>query len=260
VILLLDIGNTRIKWAQLLDGALTPQQSLTHRGVDPAVWMKQLFRERFRPERLLVANVAGADMRSRISGEAERLWQVKAEFARTASFAAGVTHAYADVSAHGVDRWLAALAAYRLAGGATCVIDVGTAVTMDGVNAEGLHLGGLIIPGMQMMIEALLDRTSDIARQARKLAAVGGAEAVRQNAALATSTAQAVASGALLAVAAAADRAIGEVKLQTRVTPKVFLTGGDAERVQKAMQTQAEHVPDLVLRGLAILAQQRAAP
>ena len=76
MILLLDVGNTRIKWAQLLDGALTPQQSLIHRGVATEDWIKQLFRERFRPQRLLVANVAGAGMENTIRREAQRLWQL----------------------------------------------------------------------------------------------------------------------------------------------------------------------------------------
>ncbi len=253
MILLLDVGNSRIKWAQLLDGRLTPQQSLVHRDVDPDVWMKQLFRERFRPARLLVANVAGPEMRERIAREAERLWQVTPQFAATSSFAAGVTHAYRDVSAHGVDRWLAIVAAYRLAGAAACVIDAGTAVTIDGVDARGLHLGGLIIPGMRMMIDALLENTGDIAAQARKLAATGGTDVSGKGSWLAKGTAPAVVNGAVLAIAAAAERSIAEIARQAGAAPKVFLTGGDAEQVRKAMQTPAEEIPDLVLQGLALI-------
>lgn len=264
MILLLDIGNTRIKWAQWLDGRLTPQQALTHRGVDPDEWMKQLFRERFRPARLLVANVAGPDMHASIAREAQRLWQIKPEFATTAAFAAGVTHSYSDVSAHGVDRWLATIAAHHLskqglskdghAQGAACVIDAGTAVTVDGVDAKGLHLGGLIVPGVQMMIDSLLEKTGDIARQAQKLSNTASGDVSGRKNLLATGTAQAVAGGALLAVAAAADRSIAEIARLTQVPPKVFLTGGDAERVARAMQTPAGIVPNLVLQGLAILA------
>jgi type III pantothenate kinase len=248
VILLLDVGNTSIKWAQLLDGALTPQLPIVHRDIEPDVWMKQLFRERFRPARLLVSNVAGAQMRDRISREAERLWQIKPEFATTATVAHGVTHGYKDVTLHGVDRWLAVIAAYRLAGGAACVIDAGTAVTIDAVDARGLHLGGLIIPGIHLMIDSLLSRTADIARNARKLSGPGGAGL------LATNTAEAVANGAILAIAAAADRSIAEVKQRAGAEPKVFLTGGDAQRLQKVMQTPSVEIPDLVLQGLALRA------
>jgi type III pantothenate kinase len=83
MILLLDIGNTRIKWAQMLDGELTPQQSILHRDVAQEVWMRQLFRERFRPARLLVSNVGGPDMLAAIRREAKRLWQVSPEVAST---------------------------------------------------------------------------------------------------------------------------------------------------------------------------------
>ncbi len=255
MILLLDIGNTTLKWAQLLDGALTPQQLLVHRDADPQVWMKALFRERFRPARLLVANVAGIEMQERIAAEAQRLWQVEPQFAVVAAVAQGVTHAYRDVAAHGVDRWLATIAAYRLAGGAACVVDAGTAMTVDGVDAKGLHLGGLILPGVQMMIDALFGRTADIARQARRISAMPGADASGAAGLLATDTAQAVANGAVLAVAAVADRAIVEVSRRVSAEPRVFLTGGDAERVSKVMQTSTlQIVPDLVLQGLALLA------
>jgi type III pantothenate kinase len=255
VILLLDIGNTTIKWAQLLDGELTPQQPLVHRGLEPQAWMKELFRERFRPARLLVSNVAGAEMQARIAGEAQRLWQIEAQFAATAPVAEGVTHAYRDVAAHGVDRWLAVIAAYRLAAGAACVIDAGTAMTVDGVDARGLHLGGLIVPGVQMMIDALLGSTADIARQARRISTTAGADVSGSPGLLATDTAQAVANGALLAVAAAADRAVAGISSRIGAQPRVFLTGGDAERVRRFMTSPAiDLVPDLVLQGLALMA------
>lgn len=261
MILLLDIGNTRIKWAQLLGDSLTPQQALAHRGVDSEAWMKQLFRERFRPARLLVANVAGPGMQALIANEAQRLWQVKAEFVRTAAIAAGVTHSYADVSQHGIDRWLAAIAAFHLAKNAVCVIDAGTAVTADGVDAKGLHLGGFILAGKQTMTDALLGQTSDIARQVRKLSTPvspgsTGRGAVLGNTILASTTAQAVANGAVLAIAAAADRAVAEVAFQAKVAPTVFITGGDAGQIRKLMQTQAHEVPDLVLQGLAIVSRE----
>jgi type III pantothenate kinase len=255
MILLLDIGNTCIKWAQLLDGRLTPQQSLVHRDVEPQVWMKELFRERFRPSRLLVANVAGSQMQQRIAQEARRLWQIETQFASTAAFAAGVTHAYREVSSHGVDRWLAVIAAYRLAGGAACVIDAGTAATIDGVDSKGLHLGGLILPGVRMMIDSLLNKTGDIAKRARALPGTVGTDISGSGTLFATATAQAVATGAVLAIAAASDRAIAEVAKRTGASPKVYLTGGDAPSIARAMQTSAEQVPDLVLQGLSLLAQ-----
>ena len=251
MILLLDIGNTRIKWAQALDGRVTPQQSLLHREVATGTWVKQLFRERYRPARLLVSNVAGEEMAATIRREAQRNWQVSPEFATTMASAAGVTHAYPQPAFHGVDRWLALIAARHASANAACVIDAGTAVTIDAIDARGLHLGGVIIPGIRMMVDSLLSRTSDLGSKSRRS---GPRTADRGKAGMfASDTAQGIENGALFAIAAAADRGVTEL---TRVVrgerPGVYLTGGDAERIRAVMTTDAELVPDLVLRGLAV--------
>ncbi|HKE42970.1 MAG TPA: type III pantothenate kinase [Steroidobacteraceae bacterium] len=254
MILLLDIGNTRVKWAQLLEGALTPQQSLLHRDVPVEEWTRQLFRERFRPQRLLVANVAGAAMETTIRGEAQRLWQLTPEFAVSQAYACEVTNAYPQPTSLGVDRWLTLIAAHHLAPGWACIIDAGTALTIDGLDAAGLHLGGLIIPGSRMMMDALLDGTGDIARKAREYSSVASGN-IAEKGVFANDTARAVASGAFYALAAAADRAV--VDLARRAggdAPRVYLTGGDAEQLKRAMTSAAEIVPDLVLRGLAVTA------
>ena len=251
MILLLDIGNTRIKWAQALNGALTPQQSLLHRDVPAQTWTKQLFRERFRPARLLVSNVAGDEMAATIRREAERSWHVQPEFAAPSASAAGVTHAYPQPAFHGVDRWLALIAARHLTTNAACVIDAGTAVTIDAIDSRGLHLGGVIIPGIRMMVDSLLTRTSDLGHKAR---GSGPRAVTRQKTGMfASDTAEGIENGALFAIAAAADRAVAELARTVKGDPpRVYLTGGDAERIRTVMTTEAEVIPDLVLRGLAV--------
>ncbi|HSC07863.1 MAG TPA: type III pantothenate kinase [Steroidobacteraceae bacterium] len=250
MILLLDIGNTRIKWAQALDATLTPQQSLMHRDAAPDTWTRQLFRERFRPARLLVSNVAGEEMAAIIRREAERNWHVSPEFAATTASAAGVTNAYPQPSSHGVDRWLTLLAARHMTANAACVIDAGTAVTIDAMNARGLHLGGVIIPGIRMMVESLVARTSDLGSKSRKSSPRTVDHRVGM---FASDTARAIESGALFAIAAAADRGVAELLREgSGDRPSVYLTGGDAERIRAVMTTAAEVIPDLVLRGLAV--------
>ena len=249
MILLLDIGNTRIKWAQALNGTLTPQQSLMHRDTATETWTGQLFRERFRPARLLVSNVAGEEMAAIIRREAERCWQVSPEFAATTASAAGVTNAYAQPSSHGVDRWLALIAARHMSANAACVIDAGTAVTIDAMNAQGLHLGGVIIPGIRMMVDSLAARTSDLGSKSRQSIP----RTDHRKGMFASDTAQAMERGALFAIAAAADRGVAELMREVKGDrPSVYVTGGDAERIRAVMTTAAEVVPDLVLRGLAV--------
>ena len=255
MILLLDVGNTRIKWAQLLDTSLTPQQALVHKGVHADEWLDKLFRERFRPSRVVVGNVAGPEIAAMIRSQAEAKWQVTPEFAASTSIAGGVTNAYPDPSALGVDRWLAVLAAHELAG-AACVIDAGTAVTVDVVTAKGLHLGGLIIPGIDLMMGSLLDKTSDIAQKARRRPSSAATDAAASVQIFANNTGAAVANGALVAIAAAADRAAAEGTKQCGEGMRVLLTGGDASRLARAMQSKTEIVPELVLRGLAVVARE----
>lgn len=255
MILLLDIGNTRIKWAQLMDSSLTPQQAIMHKGVAPERWSKQLFRERFRPARLLVASVAGADVAAVVRNESKRAWNIVPEFTMSTGRAGGVTNAYADATTLGVDRWLAVIGGHELTGGSACVIDAGTAVTVDAVSADGLHVGGVILPGVQMMVDSLLQRTSDIADNSRRSRAKATQDP-RPGNVFASNTGQAILNGALLAVAAAADRAASEAATVLKGTPRVLLTGGDAERLQRMMQSRVEIVPDLVLRGLAVVARK----
>jgi type III pantothenate kinase len=186
-----------------------------------------------------------------IRREAERSWHVSPEFAAASANAAGVTHAYAQPAFHGVDRWLAVIAAHHMASNAACVIDAGTAVTIDAVDARGLHLGGVIIPGIKMMVDALLTRTSDLG--ARSRGSGSRAPTRGRTGMFASDTAQGIENGALFAIAAAADRGVTELMREVRGDrPNVYLTGGDAERVRAVMTTDAEVIPDLVLRGLAV--------
>jgi type III pantothenate kinase len=255
MILLLDIGNTRIKWAQLLDDSLTPQQALVHRDVAEEAWTKQLFRERFRPRRLLIASVAGSKVAATVRREAEKAWSVVPEFISSTPVAGGVTNAYGDASTLGVDRWLAVIAGHEITRGAACVIDAGTAVTIDAVSQSGLHIGGMILPGIQVMVDSLLQRTSDIADHSRRSRTKAGADP-RPGNSFASNTGQAILNGAVVAVASAADRAASEAAATLKAPARAFLTGGDAERLQRMMQTKVELVPDLVLRGLAVLARK----
>ena len=120
---------------------------------------------------------------------------------------------------------------------------------VDSVDANGQHLGGLIVPGIHMMREALMSKTSDIAKAAElstpSLAGI-----------LANNTIGAVSRGAVFALAGMADRAAEVIEQSTGVKPKLFITGGDAGMITGTMRSHGEIVPDLVLQGLAVIAAQ----
>src|SRR5271165_7194938 len=228
MILVIDVGNTRLKWAWLTSTGLSDQQAVVHRDAKPGIWTTALFESGQRPRRVLVSNVAGPVMAKTLTR---------------------LTNGYLDPSLLGADRWLALIGAWTKARSALCVVDAGTAVKVDSVDANGQHLGGLIVPGIHMMREALMNKTSDIADAARhstpSLAGV-----------LANNTIGAVSRGAVFALAGMADRAAEVIEQSTGVKPKLFITGGDAGMITGTMRSHGEIVPDLVLQGLAVIAAQ----
>jgi type III pantothenate kinase len=244
MILLIDVGNSRLKWAWARGAALGDQISIAHGGEVGSRWLELVAGDGARPERILIANVAGAGMAEALRTQLRGLFGVEPEFASVSAAAAGVTCAYRDPTSLGVDRWLAVIGAWSRARQACCVIDSGTATTVDAVDHSGVHLGGLILPGLDLMEDTLLKRTSDIARAA--------GVAVRAEARLfADNTAAAVRNGAAFATAALAERAAGELQRRLGREPVIYLTGGNATRIAPCVMRAHEIVPDLVLHGLA---------
>jgi pantothenate kinase type III len=160
--------------------------------------------------------------------------------------------AYREPARLGVDRFLALIAAHRAARGTdhagrpSLIIDAGTAITYDLLLANGTHLGGLILPGLGMMRDSLLAGTQ-IPPQASADAEVPWAD----------DTAAAIAAGGLHAAGALAERLyqqLRDVDAGAGREPRLWLTGGDAERLASVIGPPVDQVPDLVLRGLAAFA------
>jgi type III pantothenate kinase len=251
MILVIDVGNTRLKWAWLTSTGLSDQQAVVHRDAKPGIWTAAMFEAGLKPTRVLISNVAGREMAKTLSKLTRKVYKVTAEFVTATPEFHGLVNGYLDPKLLGADRWLALLGAWTRTHSALCVVDAGTAVKVDSVDAAGHHLGGLIVPGIHMMREALMSKTSDIAKAAEhstpSLAGV-----------LANNTVGAVSRGAVFALAGLADRAAEVIEQSTGVKPKLFITGGDAGMITGTMRSRGEIVPDLVLQGLAVIAQASA--
>ncbi len=249
MILLIDVGNTRLKWGWLTHTGLSDQQAVMHRDAKPGLWTSALFETKQRPSRVLVANVAGPRMAKTLTRLSKKVFKVETEFVTATQQFDGLTNGYLDPTLLGADRWLALIGAWTRAKGALVVVDAGTAVKVDSIDARGQHLGGLIAPGIHMMREVLMNKTSDIAKAAAlstpSLAGV-----------LANNTVGAVSRGAVFALAGMADRAAEIIQQSTGASPRLFITGGDAGMIAGTMRTPGEIVPDLVLQGLAVMAAQ----
>lgn len=251
MVLVIDVGNTRLKWAWLTTTGLTDQQAVVHRGVKPEVWTAALFGTERAASRILVSNVAGKPMQRLLTRVARERYGVRPEFITAAAHWGDLRNGYLDPELLGADRWLALVGAWTSARSALCIIDAGTAVKVDSVDASGQHLGGLIAPGLHMMRESLLKGTKDIAKAAQhSTPSMAGV--------LANNTVGAVSRGAVFALVGLADRAAEHIENSTGVRPKLFITGGDAGLITGTMRLHGEVVPDLVLRGLAVIALQPA--
>lgn len=249
--LLLDIGNTRLKWGVLDEGGIRrtghiAQETIRSEGL--AAVTARLPRE---VDTVMASNVAGASFATRLSGVLGMHCGCDVHFARTGKSACGVTNGYRQPRRMGVDRWVAMIGAWGEFGGACLVIDAGTAVTIDALDAGGRHLGGQILPGLNLMATALATSTSDIPAPKRSVSGQSRGLEI-----FAKSTAAAVAEGAMNAIVGATERA-ARILRQADLDPRLILTGGDASRILGALDEEPIHRPHLVLQGLAELLEHR---
>jgi type III pantothenate kinase len=245
--LLFDIGNTRLKWGHLVGDSLRRTGSITHDKLKEAGFNALATRLPNDVDVLLASNVAGATTGTKLAGKLGLHYKLDLHFAHCAASAYGVTNSYRQPRRMGVDRWVAMIGARHLYPGALCIVDAGTAVTIDALDKSGQHLGGQILPGLKLMTESLYTDTSD-------LPTVKRAPARKDDPlhAFASSTGSAIYNGSMAAVCGAIERALRALRSKG-YRPKLVLTGGDASRILAELDGAAEHCPNLVLQGLAIM-------
>jgi type III pantothenate kinase len=248
--LLVDIGNTRVKWALLRGARFVPGQPIAHGGEADAV--AALMKRVKGVDRVLAVSVAGRRLDQALVRESRARFGARVEFVKSSRRAGGVMNGYKDVWRLGADRWVGAIGAHAVARGRDVLFAMaGTALTIDLVSAAGKHRGGAIVPGPATMVASLLSGTNGIRRRAQGLAA-------SSRSLFAADTASALAAGSRFAAAAFIDRAVDEAARTLHAKPLLLLSGGGAAELRRHLRHRAKEVPDLVLRGLAELA--RAAP
>jgi type III pantothenate kinase len=254
-VLLIDIGNTRIKWARFDGKRVGRQRAAVHSGWGGEDYARRVIGSGRALDRILVVSVAGSRVDRSLALAARRTRAPAPEFVMSRRRAGGVTSGYLEPWRWGVDRFVAAIGAHHFARGrAVCVVGVGTAMTLDLVDAKGRHRGGAIIPAPTLMVDSLLRNTDGIRRRAQ-----GGARG--GDSLFGRSTRAALVQGSRYAAAALIDRAVGEARtLIGGRAPLVVLTGGGAPSLQTLVRSTCVSVPDLVLRGLAALCAEPAHP
>lgn len=242
MILELDCGNSFIKWRVLHQGAVFAS-GVVGSADELSAALSVLPEKELRAARMV--SVRSDEETSSLVGLLAQQFGVVTACARPAQIAAGVRNGYVDYARLGLDRWMAVLGAYRLAGGACLVLDLGTAVTSDYVDANGEHLGGFICPGLPLMRSQLRTHTRRIRYED------DAAEEAMQRLVPGRSTIEAVERGCSLMLRGFVQTQLEMARDYWGDSFSVFLTGGDAGSVKEILPA-ARVMPDLIFLGLAI--------
>ena len=237
MILECDIGNTACKW-RLVDAAghVGDKGWFNHSGVGFERLSKISDIKRVR-----AATVAKPEVARRLEACIAGEFGLSVEWAETQKKSAGVVNAYEDVSRLGVDRWLVAVAGYQLAKGAVVIVDAGSALTVDVVDGSGQHLGGYIVPGLELMKSSLLTDTKGVRFAEDKDPG---------SVAFGASTDRAVHSGVMAAQLGVIRVALEQADKLFAGKYRLYMAGGDSECLLPYLDERADWQPDLVLDGL----------
>ena len=238
--LLIDAGNTRIKWT------LVDEQSVVDKVENDAELASVIsaWKMLAKPDQVWVASVRDKPFDLELSSEISSLWALPTNEVISVKHALGVTNAYPEPETLGCDRWAAMIAAYAERQSSMLIVSVGTALTIDAIDATGYHLGGLICPGIHLQQKALDSGTN--------INSFPDIEANEEIKLFSNSTAQGVASGTIHAISALINKAYQElIKLDSNAI--CYLTGGDAEKIKDTLQCPYVLQKSLVLKGMAVI-------
>jgi type III pantothenate kinase len=245
--LLLDIGNSRIKWAVQEQEHWSYGEPFVHKGQAFKPIVEGAWKQLEKPERVIIANVAGQAIEKKLTAWIKRTWKLVPDYLRPGPAVCGVTNAYSKPECLGADRWAGLIAARTHYPGTVMMVDCGTAITVDVLSAGGKHLGGLIVPGVDMMAAALTQNTAGI---------VLGELESRDVSLLGSSTDSAVSGGVLYAAVAFVDRVFSDLQAEFDERITLLVSGGDAKRIMPLLSHRPRYDEHLVLRGLAVYAEE----
>ena len=235
--LLIDVGNSRIKWAQV-EGAQWSRQGAED--LTETTLLRQAFANLPQPHKILVSNVAG-DEAARQVLDACAVWRCPVEFISAKAEQCGVRNTYHQPEQLGSDRWAALVGAWHHECAACLVVSCGTATTIDALSDKGEFLGGIILPGVDMMRRSLAAGTAQLDVKE------GEWREFPRN------TSDAVSSGVIQATAGAIVR---QHELLGVPAARCLLGGGAADRILPHLALPVLRVDNLVLQGLQTIGQE----
>ena len=249
--LAIDVGNTRLKWA-LYDRPHT-QANVLAQGAEFLENIETLADGPWAglpaPKQMLGCVVAGDAVKRRVQEQME-LWDVAPQWVVASAAEAGLVNGYDHPARLGADRWVAMIGAWhRLLGQGPArplvVVMVGTAVTVDAIDATGQFLGGLILPGHGIMLRALESGTAGLHVPTGEVRAFP------------TNTSDALTSGGTYAIAGAVARMVEHLRNHCGTQPHCVMTGGAGWKMAPSMNLPVELVDNLIFDGLLEMAGRR---
>lgn len=241
-ILLVDLGNSSFKWMTQRNGEFSEMKQKLYPANINREFFQQSWNSLDKPQSIVVSCVADELVWQSLKEACLQLWQLEAQRIVSRKEYSGLINAYETTTDLGSDRWCAMIAARHFAESAYMVIDLGSAVTIDLVDNAGQHLGGYIVPGLNMMKDSLGLHTAQV--KVKKL------ENDTTVISAGNSTTACVEAGVHLSIL----KLIETVYLQEKQQHKniqCYLTGGNANVIKALLPFNCTLVPDLVLRGLA---------
>lgn len=245
MLLVIDAGNTRVKWAQVgQDGRLFAQQAAVYDKLEESALKEAIALV----DKVVISNVAGAAVEKQLQAMIPQ--DKTTVFAAPQAEACGVVNLYQQLDTLGMDRWASVIAAWHMNHQPSVVINAGTAITVDVITRDnrtrqGTYLGGSIMPGLQLMYRALADNTAALP-----------ADVKGEYAAFPNNTVDAIESGCINAIVGGVVLQLKLLEKQSAFLPKVVISGGDAVKIAEALNPQLKRVKivdNLVLHGLAII-------
>ncbi len=259
--LLIDAGNSRIKWALVqAGGSQIASGALTHGGEHQPDWLNLPT-----PGGAWLSNVAGESVAKRIAALLEARWpQLPLTTIRACAQQCGVTNSYTAPHTLGSDRWAGLIGAHAAFPGEHLLIATfGTATTLEALRADGCFVGGLIAPGWTLMMRSLGEHTAQLptldASAARGLLDGSTRDAARRGPFFATDTPRSLSAGCTLAQAGLVERMWRDLQDEWQVPVRLVVSGGAVDEVASALKVPHTRHDSLVLSGLALIAAGRAA-
>ena len=240
--LLIDIGNTTTSISLWKNSKLSMTSNSDNNKL--LVTLKKYLKKEI--DEILLTSVISVKENKLIVDKLKKIFKCRVKQIKSSSNLLGVTNGYIQPAKLGDDRWATIVASYFLYRKPLIIVDCGTAISIDIVNAKGIHLGGYILGGF--------DGYSKSFKNAYHLKNIKIKEdAVSQKKSFPNKTEDGITEGYLLMVISAIENTYNHIKKNQKTSPKLLISGGYGKIISKRLSVKNKYEPDLVLKSIGLI-------